>query len=559
MNEAVAGGDSPSTAIYLAAAALVRFESADGGWAGQVSTHAPLEGLAALCRLPRLESGALDQSAQAVLARLEPDGHLALFPGGPADSGASVLAYALLKLAGLSVTAEPMERLRGHILEAGGIQAADPYTRLILALFQLYPGEHLPALPAQREWRRLPAWARAQLAPLSHLHARHIAAAQPRRTPPDFSLAELVRADRPFSDPRPGVEGGLRNAFSKLAGWLAAPGKQDTPPPLPSDTAALAPTPGLLLTRLAMGQPVPDTCLPSVLPNRDTALALLAHPSPPPKAAAWLRTRTLPGAGWPRQFAAELHSHTEETALALQALRRAQPDEDPPAGALAWLRQLQGRDGGWAACDTGLGIPLRPDLPFPGPFAAADPACPALTGMALEALTACGVPQDDAAVQRGVEFLVRTQLMRDGSWTSRWGVYYMHGTCFALRGLRAAGFDDHDAVVLRAGEWLRSCQNADGGWGESPASLEAGEFIEAPSHPAQTAWALLGLVAGGDAASESVRRGLDFLLGSQGPDGAWESPSTSLMHVPPALFLNNPLDAVVFPMLAIRAVREARS
>ncbi len=559
MSEAGAGGDSPSTAIYLAAAALVRFESPGGGWAGSIGAHAPIEALLALCRLPLIDSAALDQAAQELLARQEPQGYYALFPGGPADTGASVLAYSLLKLAGLSATAEPMERLRGHILDGGGIQAADPYTRLILALFQLYPGEHLPDLPAQREWGRLPAWARAQLAPLSHLHARHIAAAQPRRAPPDFSLTELVRADRPFSDPRSGGEGGVRNTFRKLAGWLAAPGKQDTPPSLPSDTAALAPTPGLLLTRLAMGQSVPDNCVPAYLLNRDTALTLLAHPSPPPQAAVWLRTRTLPGGGWPRQFAAELHSHTEETALALLALRRVQPDEDPPAGAIAWLRRLQGRDGGWAACDTGLGIPLRPDLPFPGPFAAADPACPALTGMALEALTACGLPPDSAAVRRGVEFLVRTQLMRDGSWTSRWGVYHIHGTCFALRGLRAAGFDDHDAVVLRAGEWLRSCQNADGGWGESPASVEAGEFIEAPSHPAQTAWALLGLVAGGDAASESVRRGVDYLLGSQGPDGAWESPSAALMHVPPALFLNNPLDAVVFPMLAIRAVREART
>jgi squalene-hopene/tetraprenyl-beta-curcumene cyclase len=150
--------------------------------------------------------------------------------------------------------------------------------------------------------------------------------------------------------------------------------------------------------------------------------------------------------------------------------------------------------------------------------------------MALEALAACGVTGDDEAVRRGVDFLTSSQLIRDGSWTSRWGVYYLHGTCFALRGLRAAGFDDHDAVVLRAGEWLRSWQNADGGWGESPASVDAGEPIEAPSNPVQTAWALLGLVAGGDAASESVRRGLEYLLSTQSPDGTWPASASTILH-----------------------------
>ena len=148
--------------------------------------------------------------------------------------------------------------------------------------------------------------------------------------------------------------------------------------------------------------------------------------------------------------------------------------------------------------------------------------------------------------------------MSDGSWPSRWGIHFLHGTCFALRGLRAAGFDDHDAVVLRAGEWLRSCQNADGGWGESPASLDAGEFVEAPSNPTQTAWALLGLIAGGDPASESVRRGRDYLLASQNPDGAWLTSVPTLLHVPPVLLLANPLDALVFPMLALQALREVQ-
>ena len=63
--------------------------------------------------------------------------------------------------------------------------------------------------------------------------------------------------------------------------------------------------------------------------------------------------------------------------------------------------------------------------------------------------------------------------------------------------LRAAGFggrreSDREAHVLRAGEWLRSIQNADGGWGESCASYDHGEFVAGPSTPSQTAWAIMG-------------------------------------------------------------------
>ena len=90
----------------------------------------------------------------------------------------------------------------------------------------------------------------------------------------------------------------------------------------------------------------------------------------------------------------------------------------------------------------------------------------------------------------------------DGSWYGRWGVNYIYGTWLALRGLRAAGEDDREAHVLRAGEWLRSIQNADGGWGESCASYDNDTFTPAPSTPSQTAWALLGLLAGGDTTSQ---------------------------------------------------------
>src|SRR5262245_41684447 len=74
-----------------------------------------------------------------------------------------------------------------------------------------------------------------------------------------------------------------------------------------------------------------------------------------------------------------------------------------------------------------------------------------------------------------------------------------------VAGLEAAGESSREAYILRAGEWLRSIQNADGGWGESCASYDQKTFVAAASTPSQTAWAILGLLASGDSTSDSIQ------------------------------------------------------
>ena len=62
--------------------------------------------------------------------------------------------------------------------------------------------------------------------------------------------------------------------------------------------------------------------------------------------------------------------------------------------------------------------------------------------------------------------------------------------------------------------WLKQRQNTDGGWGESNDSYAqpARSTRSVGSTPYQTAWALLGLLSAGEAASGCVRRGAEFLL-----------------------------------------------
>jgi squalene-hopene/tetraprenyl-beta-curcumene cyclase len=157
-----------------------------------------------------------------------------------------------------------------------------------------------------------------------------------------------------------------------------------------------------------------------------------------------------------------------------------------------------------------------------------------------------------------VEWLVKHQ-EADGSWYGRWGVAYIYGTCFALRGLAAVGENDREAHVLRAGEWLRSIQNADGGWGESCASYDNGTFVAGESTPSQTAWALMGLIAGGDAASLSVQHGIEYLLESQNADGSWDEELATGTGFPKVFYLNYHLYKDYFPLLALGSFVKARN
>ena len=57
--------------------------------------------------------------------------------------------------------------------------------------------------------------------------------------------------------------------------------------------------------------------------------------------------------------------------------------------------------------------------------------------------------------------------------------------------------------------WLLDHQNPDGGWGESIASYDdPAKKGTGASTPSQTAWAVMGLIAAGQAHSAAVRRGI---------------------------------------------------
>ena len=312
----------------------------------------------------------------------------------------------------------------------------------------------------------------------------------------------------------------------------------------------------------------PDTLQlqPCHSPVWDTAISSfalgLAHPRPSDRvrgalarAGEWLLSKEVrepggwivknPGVapgGWYFEFENELYPDCDDTAKVLLALETALPGEHRGRAAareraVRWLVSMQCRDGGWAAFDRDNDAEILTHVPFADHNAMLDPSCPDITGRAIEALCGPGRGRYRESIARAVRYLQRVQ-QDDGSWFGRWGVNYSYGTCFALRGLRAAGEDPNEAYIIRAGEWLRSVQNGDGGWGETCGSYDdPQQKIDGASTPSQTSWALLGLFAAGDYQTGSVLSGIRYPIETQNEDGSWDEEHFTGTRFPTAFYL----------------------
>jgi squalene-hopene/tetraprenyl-beta-curcumene cyclase len=78
-----------------------------------------------------------------------------------------------------------------------------------------------------------------------------------------------------------------------------------------------------------------------------------------------------------------------------------------------------------------------------------------------------------------------------------------------------------------------------------------------PSTPSQTAWAVLGLLAAGDTRSDSVARGIAYLLRTQSRNGSWQEPQFTGTGFPRVFYLKYHLYATYFPLLALTTYGKA--
>jgi squalene-hopene/tetraprenyl-beta-curcumene cyclase len=261
-------------------------------------------------------------------------------------------------------------------------------------------------------------------------------------------------------------------------------------------------------------------------------------------------------AGWFFEYQNAFYPDTDDTAMVLMALARNKRTSSAAARpaverALRWLLTMQNRNGGWAAFDRGIEREILTQVPFADHNAMLDPSCPDITARVLEALGHHGYRVGHPQVDRAITFLHATQDER-GCWLGRWGVNYIYGTWQVLTGLRSVGFDMRQPLVRRAVTWLQRVQQPGGGWGETCRSYDdpslAGQGTPTAS---QTAWALLGLLAAGEAHDEAVRNGIDYLLSTQQPDGSWHEEPFTGTGFPKVFYLKYHMYSLYFPLMAL--------
>jgi squalene-hopene/tetraprenyl-beta-curcumene cyclase len=278
----------------------------------------------------------------------------------------------------------------------------------------------------------------------------------------------------------------------------------------------------------------------------------------------YVKNRKAPPGGWYFEFNNEFYPDVDDSAQVLLALSRVRTSNEgyqdrSARRALEWILSMQCKNGGWASFDKDNDRMVFQHIPFADHNAMLDPATVDITGRVLECLATYGYTLKDRPVRRAVEFIKREQ-EADGSWFGRWGVNYIYGTMLVLRGLDAIGVDYHEPCVQQAAEWLRMMQNSDGGWGESCGSYDDpnGKGV-GPSTASQTAWAVMGLLAANDTRSDSLQRGIAYLLKTQQRDGSWDESLYTGTGFPRVFYLMYYMYRQYFPLLALTTYTRATS
>ncbi|HEY0746143.1 MAG TPA: squalene--hopene cyclase [Steroidobacteraceae bacterium] len=393
---------------------------------------------------------------------------------------------------------------------------------------------------------------------------------------PKFVRERATRRAETWVLERLNGEDGLGAIFPAMVNALEAMVVLGYPPDDPRRVTAKR-----ALQKLLVVGPTSAYCQPCVSPIWDTALACLAMQEAGDetsrdasvRALDWLKTKqlldepgdwrvrrpTLRGGGWAFQFANDFYPDLDDTAVVAWAMHQARDSgryAENVRRALDWLVGMQSRNGGFAAFDADNTCYYLNKIPFADHGALLDPPTSDVTARVVTVLARIGRPQDKVALDRAIEYL-RQEQEADGSWFGRWGTNYIYGTWSVLTALAQAHVGPDDPMVERAVAWFKQKQNADGGWGESNDSYawQSRPAEQFGSTSYQTAWALLGLMAAGEAGSETVRRGAEFLLHTRQGDDLWSHPSYTAPGFPRVFYLRYHGYCAYFPLWALAAYR----
>jgi len=574
---------------------LLELQRPDGVWVGELESNVTMTAQhlfwnhALGLRTRELDRGIANE----LLARMRADGTWSIWFEGPADLSTSIEAYVALRMCGV----DPGPEALAYIQREGGIPKARMFTKCFLALLGQWPWQRMVPIPP--ELVLLPpsgpfsiynfsCWARQTFVALSVAQSLRPV----RHADVDLSaIGAIPGRTRPPTRPNALRRKALRTAERWIRAHQEADGSWGgIQPPWVWGIIALA----------ALGHGFEDDTLRRAVegwegfmvrdgdrirpeacqsPVWDTGLAVLglracgvAADHPQLRAAGayllgqevtvkgdWsIRVPDLAPGGWAFEYENDLYPDTDDAAVISLALRRLDIGDDAVRRGLDWLVGMQSRGGGWGAFDVDNQAMWLYKVPFCDFGKVTDEPSADVTAHALETLG-----QEDGyegAIERGLEWLLAEQ-EKDGSWFGRWGVNHLYGTGAALPALEACGVSSDHPAMRRAVAWLDSVQQEHGGFGEDIRSYgdAAWRGRASFSTPSQTAWALLGYVAAGNAEDGNARKAADYLCAVQRPDGDWDEDHFTGTGFPLDFMIRYHLYRISFPLLALGRMRERLS
>ena len=276
--------------------------------------------------------------------------------------------------------------------------------------------------------------------------------------------------------------------------------------------------------------------------------------------------------GWAFEFANKFYPDLDDSAGVVMALNQAKITDEPLKTAtiirgIDWMISMQCKAGGWAAFDIDNDQDWINAVPYGDLKAMIDPNTADVTARVIEMLGELDPNSSEfqlkiqslkPSIERAISYLKQEQ-ETDGSWFGRWGVNYIYGTSGVLSALAVInpiyknwGYTSLNPLMERGTNWLVSCQNIDGGWGETCHSYNDTKLKgKGVSTASQTAWALIGLMATGCYEMEVIQRGINYLISIQLSDGRWDESEFTGTGFPGHFYIKYHYYQHYFPLLAL--------